>query len=255
MNVSELTKRIESAQAGARIHLPAGRLQGLWVLRQGITLIGAGPEHTIIDAHGRGAVFVVEAGTADVCLQGMTLTGGNSRAGGAVATHHGAQVTLRDCRFAHNRASNGRGGAINIQRGSVRLERCELVQNTASEGGAVFVGEDAQADLRNCWLAQNSAERGGALAFGDGARVHIEDTRLEENEAVRTAHHMYTFGDATRRPHIRLCRVVFGEVSADGPRIVNDSDFEAEIQLDQTTWPSDSSDTSAKASKRKFTLH
>lgn len=255
MTPNELTQRIETAEAGATLHLPQGRFEGLWVLKRPITLVGAGAGRTIMDAGGRGAVFVVEAAEGGVRLDGMTLTGGRSRAGGGLATHHGATVTLSRCCLQANQAANGRGGGVNIQRGAVHLLGCELNGNSASEGGAIFVGEDAEARIEGCWLAQNSAERGGALAFGDGARVHIADTRLEENEAVRKAHHMYTFGDATRRPYIHLCRVIFGEVSAEGPRIVNDSDFEAQIELDHTEWPSDSSDTSAKAQRRRFTLH
>ena len=64
----------------------------------------------------------------------------------------------------------------------------------------------------------------------------------------------YTYGSSAQRPKLTLVQVVFGEVAAEGPSIVNDSDFKAEIELDGTVWPSDSPNT-AKPKRRRFTLH
>lgn len=255
MDATELARRIRDAPDGAEIVLPAGRIEGTFVLGRAVRLVGAGPGETVIDgAHG-GAVFAVDAKEAQVHLRGMTITGGRSRVGGGVSVDNGARVRLERCRLEDNRASAGRGGAVNIDRGRLELVDCELAHNRAQEGGAVFVGGDVQALLQRCWFAQNAAERGGGLCVGGGARVRVEDTRFEENQAVRKAHHLFTWGSASNQPHITLVRVVFGDVSAEGPRIVNDSDFKADIVLEHTTWPDDSARVATKRARRKFTLH
>lgn len=255
MDAQELAQRLRTAEEGARIELPAGRIEGTFVLPRAVTLVGQGASETVIDGKGRGAVFSVDAVGTPVRLEGMTITGGRSRAGGGLSIDNGAQVSLRRVRLEDNRAASGRGGAINLDRGRIALERCELVMNRAIEGGAIFVGGDAEGALHECWLAQNSAERGGALGITGGARVRLEACRLEENQAARKAHHLYTWGSSASRPQIELVKVAFGDVRSEGASIVNESDFKAEFTLEHTTWPSDSEKPAAKRVRRKFTLH
>lgn len=255
MDALELAQRIRNARPGTELRLPEGLIRGAFVVPRAVTLVGAGPGRTILDAGGRGAVLAVDAKGEQVVLRNLTIRGGRSRGGGGVSIDNGARVTLLDCRLEGNVAASGRGGAINIDRGRIELEGCELIGNRATEGGAVFVGGDAQASLRSCFLAQNSAERGGAFAFTGGARVSVVDTRLEENHAARKGHHLYTLGSSAQRPHVRLTNVVFGEVSAEGPRIVDESDFKAEFEIERTAWPEDSAKLSVKRTKRRPTLH
>ncbi len=250
-----LARRIEAAPAHGTIQLPEGRIQGSWSLKRSIRLIGAGSGRTILQASPGEGLLSIDAEDGNVHLEGLTLTGGQRQMGGAICMHSDTRLVVKDCRLADNSAPHGRGGAIYATNGLVALLQCELVDNHAVYGGAIFIGERAEAALRHCWVACNFAERGGALAFWDGAQVRIEDTRLEENQAVRRAHHMYMVGNATRRPNILLRRVIFGEVSAEGARIVNDSDFQADIELEQTEWPDDSTTTFMKNRKRKLTLH
>lgn len=252
---AELARRIDGAPAGATIRLPAGRIRGSWLIQRDIRLIGDGSGRTILEASPGEGVLNIDAEGADVHLEGLALTGGRRKMGGAICMRSDTHLSLKDCRLDENSAPHGRGGAIYASGGTVNLSRCQLTNNNSVHGGAIFVGDCAAATLLSCWLACNFAVRGGALAFWDGAQVRIEDTRLEENHAVRRAHHMYMFGNATRRPNILLRRVIFGEVSADGPRIVNDSDFQADIELDNTEWPDDSTTTFIRSPRHKLTLH
>ncbi len=256
MDQFELSQRIRNAQPGTEIHLPPGRIEGAFVVPRAVTLIGAGRDETIIDGGGRGAVLAIDAANGETRLEGLTITGGRSRGGGGLSLDNGARVYVRDCRLTGNSAAAGRGGGANVDRGELHLEACELLDNHATEGGAVFIGGNAKGSLRDCFVAQNSAERGGGLAFSGGAQVRIEQTRLEENQAARKGHHLYTWGTSASRPRIVLAHVVFGDVSADGARIVNASDFKAEYELEHTAWPEDSEPAStARPRRRKFTLH
>jgi hypothetical protein len=252
MDAIELQKLIRDTPDGGELTLPAGTIHGTLVINKSLTLVGAGPEHTTLDAAGRGPVIAVDGG--DVTLKGLRITGGKGRSGGGVSVDNGARVQLIECHLVGNAASTGRGGGVNVDKGAVRLSRCHLLENRADEGGAIYVGGDAEGELEGCLLAQNSAERGGAVSVTDGANVLLENCRLDENHAARKGHHLFAYGSSARRPKILLVQVVFAEVSADGASIVNDSDFKAEIEVDGTVWPADSQNT-AKVRRRRFTLH
>jgi len=252
MDAQELQRLIKDTPEGGELTLPEGTIAGGVVLKRSITLVGAGPERTILDAGGRGTVLSVDGG--EVTVKGVRITGGKSTRGGGVSIDNGARVALIDCHLTGNGANAGKGGAVNVDRGAVRLLRCHFLDNRADEGGAVFIGGTAEGELEGCYFAQNSAERGGALSLTGGAKVRLEHCRLDENLGARKGHHLYTYGSSAQRPKLTLVQVVFGEVAAEGPSIVNDSDFKAEIELDGTVWPSDSPNT-AKPKRRRFTLH
>lgn len=52
-----------------------------------------------------------------------------------------------------NRALRGRGGGIAVDRGRVKLVRCEVRDNEALDGGGIYVGGDGRAELVDCSIA------------------------------------------------------------------------------------------------------
>lgn len=251
MTASDLQERIDAAEPGAVIVLPAGRIEGRLVIPRAVTLRGAGREATVIDAVSRGPVIAVDASQGEVHLEDLTLTGGRNRQGGGVSADNGAKVHLTRVALVKNVAS-GQGGAVAVDRGAVHLVECSVTDNEALEGGALFVGGDATASVRGSVLGNNRAQRGGALAVLDGADVVLADTRLEANHAG-AGHHIHTRGTSARSPNLTLARVTLAPVLGDGPSISQDRAFPSQIVLEGTEWPSDSPHPPTK--RRRGQLH
>ena len=112
-----------------------------------------------------------------VVIAGLTLRNGRamgpSGLGGAIFMG-GAALTLRDCVISGNAATSGGALGIDAQQGnsgiaSVKLVRCEFVENTGQFGGALYVlGQYGQVPLaaEQCVFRNNSAT-------GDGGAVHL----------------------------------------------------------------------------------
>ena len=111
----------------------------------------------------------------------------SSGSAGAIAINPGwmsestsAPIVIEDCVFDGNSA-NVNGGAVRTWKVRVRITGCEFRENTASEGGAVYVGdEDAtgEAYITDCVFVGNEATKGGAIA---AAHKHTEISGCEFN--------------------------------------------------------------------------
>ncbi|WP_043308504.1 CSLREA domain-containing protein [Pseudomonas sp. ML96] len=128
-----------------------------------VTILGAGPEQTLIDSKRLDRLFDVQP-DASLSLRGLTLTGGLSvYDGGAIRNHgtlHAMDVTLRDNRtYAYVTNVQSRGGALanfaTAQLHHVRLE------NNLVDGGDMTMGQ------------------GGAL-YNEGT-LRVRDSRIERN--------------------------------------------------------------------------
>ena len=90
-----------------------------------VTIRGAGPDHTILDASGLGRHFVVRA---SVRIEGLTLRGGSSSTfGGSLSVEEGT-VDLAGLVFRDNSATAG-GSAIAWNGGDGRVANCLFVRN------------------------------------------------------------------------------------------------------------------------------
>ncbi|MCP4383755.1 MAG: hypothetical protein GY798_20475, partial [Hyphomicrobiales bacterium] len=80
-------------------------------------------------------------------------------------------VTGSEITFEDNRAGL-RGGAIAATDASiVRIDGCEMTDNSAKAGGAVSQEYEAQVVLKNCKFANNSASEGEADIDRNGVQL------------------------------------------------------------------------------------
>lgn len=251
MRAEELQQRIDETPEGGTLQLPPETVRGPIRIDRALTLVGAGADASWLDAEGEGPVITVGASAGAVALSGATLTGGR---GGALRLEGAARVRLEACELVDNETGNGRGGVARLDGGALHCVQCNLHRNRAVEAGAIHVGGNAQLVLDGCRLAQNAAERGGALVVTDSARVRLVRTRFDENQAYERGHHLLARGASDRRPSIALVDCVFGEVSFDGPRVVNDPDFAASLDIQNTAWPDDSKKSAPRRGRRHL-LH
>jgi predicted outer membrane repeat protein len=186
-----------NALGGGTINLPAGNYAlsiagpgedlaatGDLDILQGIIVKGAGSGTTIIHGDGSDRIFDVVT-TSFVAIQGVTLTGGNSDAGGAIRGAAGVNLGLGDVRLTGNH-STGDGGAINVvgaaSGGQLLLNGVLIQNNTAGGfGGGVFV-DGLTALVDSVTIADNSATAGG----GGAAIVDSLGTGLAGAVVTRT---------------------------------------------------------------------
>ena len=190
-----------------RINVPAGdfnltiegtdenqALTGDLNLRRSMTILGSGPEQTIIDAGGLDRVFDVVLG--NVILQGLTIQGGFVSSeedafefyGGGIRNE--ANLTLVDTVVTGNVAASGAGvanynGDLTVERSVVRSNGSE---NTLRGGGIFNHGyyDTANLELTETTISGNQANRGGGImndAFDGEANTTIRRSTISGNTA------------------------------------------------------------------------
>lgn len=132
---------------------------------------------TILDGQGQYSSVVTLEGynqkLQNVRLDGFTITGGGiqyANASGAGIYCGGVDDSnvIANCTIRNNHTSY-HGGGINLTASSPRIENCILAGNTATQGGAIFMGMsyDGTAHchplIRNCTITSNTATEGGGI--------------------------------------------------------------------------------------------
>lgn len=107
-------------------------------------------------------------------LNGCTITGGKSN-------QPGAGVWITD-----NGTLEAYGGA--------RLENNEGIYNTASSGGALYVGNGVSATLKDVHFIGNKAHSGGAIYVFRGTVTCTEETEFSNNEADQRGGAIHSHG-------------------------------------------------------------
>jgi CSLREA domain-containing protein len=138
-----------------------------------VTITGAGPLLTIIDANMGSGVLDVEASAT---ISGLTLRNGlESSIGGGLYAYSDTPITVvvRDAQITANRAGHG-GGVFVDGSADVTLERASISGNTGTtSGGAIEISTDAgvaagggSLTLRNVTVSDNVSGLYGVLNDG-----------------------------------------------------------------------------------------
>jgi predicted outer membrane repeat protein len=150
-----------------------------------LTILGAGAETTVIDANQLDRVIDVRP-NANLELNQLTLTGGNTEADGGALQSIDANVNILDTNFEHNTA--GSGGAISVSGTStLNLFNVVVSHNSANlNGGGITINAGATANILDTEVthnqAQNTASKGGGIE--SSGILHIANSNIQSNEAV-----------------------------------------------------------------------
>jgi hypothetical protein len=103
-----------------------------------------------------------------------------------VQVYVAAEVTLTGCLLTGGRGAGEGGGALDVQRGAVRLRACRLTRCRAPQGGAVRATGPALVELESCVLADNGADGvgGGGLFASRGAVIRGVGLTFSGNRAA-----------------------------------------------------------------------
>jgi CSLREA domain-containing protein len=128
-----------------------------------VTIVGRGPELTIVDANAIDRVFDLDTAGVTLTLRGLTVTGGSDAASGP--------------QF---------GGGIRAAQGSLSLQSCVVRGNefvNVNQGSAIYSASGGAEDLTeivDSWITENS---GGIDALCLGT-AHIERTTVSGNSSA-----------------------------------------------------------------------
>ena len=130
-----------------------------------------------------------------------TLTGGNitdntAKYGGGVYYDEGGETLKLSNVTIRENTSNHRGGGIYIWHGTVQLNSCTVSENTAKDGGAVYITDECKLDASNTVFEKNKSTNAGG-----GAIVNMEDLVLSSctftsNTAENNGGAIYNAGTA-----------------------------------------------------------
>jgi hypothetical protein len=155
-----------------------------------VTVIGAGPESTVLNGGGIGRVVAVET-RSEVELRGLRITNVPGPVSGGIS--NGAVLTLVNVSVTGNHVNyDGAGienfGTLTLIDSSVTDNHCGS-QFTAGDGGGISNrgGPDVRASvtLRGSTVSGNTAFRGGGIASRvGGSTVTLEDSTVSGNTAT-----------------------------------------------------------------------
>ena len=139
-----------------------------------LTLRALNPGRAVLDGQGtRGVLFVGIGQDASqfVVLDGLTITGGATRADGAGLWIGIGAVHARGCTFTSNAALD-------------RSSTSQQISQGGYDGGAVFISSSATLFAETTRSEANTASsRGGAVYVSSGARLRMEACTLQGNQA------------------------------------------------------------------------
>ncbi|HEY1012678.1 MAG TPA: right-handed parallel beta-helix repeat-containing protein, partial [Herpetosiphonaceae bacterium] len=189
------------------------------------TSIDGGSQITLT-ASGTRLFFVNEGVSFN--LSNITLSNGDSTAGGGAIESFGADLTLRGVRLVNNAALTT-GGAISCARGteggSLTIADSTLTANRASRGGGIFndrcdlrvtdssvsgnegggisISEDSTATLSRVTLNGNVAGHGGGIE--NSGNLTVADSLIASNEVTGSGGGIWNIGGsvALRRTTVR----------------------------------------------------
>ena len=200
-NHSSISAAIAGAGSGGTVSVCGGTWAESLTISDAVSLVGIGVPEIYVPGGGSGATLVVTGGT--VTLTGLRLTGGaGTDYNGDSATEGGNLLVLGGTVNAHNVLLNSGysavgGGAAVISPGSAQFDGCEFTLNAAGDGGALYVGSQAQVTLVDSTFHNNSADNnGGAVYLGPQAELTVNGDTYTSNYAAADGGAIYVGPDA-----------------------------------------------------------
>jgi hypothetical protein len=136
---------------------------------------------------------VTVAGTANIRIDGFTISGGRAIGSGALQRYGGGLLTsgasgtviIANCLFVENAApSNGQGGGAFVNNGSAVFDHCTFANNMASDLGGGWACSGGSPVLDSCVFRFNTAYAGGGACCLDNATPVIRNCTFESNSAI-----------------------------------------------------------------------
>ncbi|NJL15275.1 MAG: T9SS type A sorting domain-containing protein [Microscillaceae bacterium] len=126
-------------------------------------------------------LLYIEVNAQFVYLSRLTFQNGVADFGGAIR-NEGAFLDIYDCKFLNNRATNSGGAILNTTPNSLEMGFTLFQGNIASNQGGAILTDGYNAWFNNAFI-DNSAEQGGAVFIGNSGQGEISNTTFSGNQA------------------------------------------------------------------------
>ena len=169
----------------------AGLTGDLDILKS-MTIHGAGPGSTVVDAGGLDRVFQI-ASDATVAIDGVAIRGGNvlnpvNPWGGGLLVE--GNLTLTNVVVTGNQANAG--GGIDL-RGTLQIDRSTISENVASDYG-VTNAEGGGLNARNSSVTITNSTISGNVASVNSGGIYIQDGTLSMTNVTMSGNSRVTLG-------------------------------------------------------------
>ncbi len=153
-----------------------------------LSIIGAGPDLTIVSAKkAKDRAFDIP-GAVSVSLEGLRIVGGSApeeESGGGIRSSNG-NVSITDCIIEKCKAPDDAGG-FDMRGGTAILRRVWLTGNKCGDDGGAIDQDNGTLTLDSCALTKNSAKsEGGGIENSAGSLVLLNCT-ISGNKAGSNA--------------------------------------------------------------------
>lgn len=196
-------------EEGGVVRLGAGEVDGGVTLRKSLTLVGDGEASRLVGG-GTRVLRAVGEGVV-VTLEDLVVADGSADVGAGVLLVDGASLVARRVRFEAN-AARHKGGAIALSDGRCELLGCELVDNRAAMGGAIYVDGLGTLELQGGSIAGNKGTTGAGVHVADGALARL--TGVVFSDQAGDGLDVSVAGSLTRAPEVVLTQCQVGEVAS-----------------------------------------
>jgi len=154
------------------------------------------PDCVIIDADGRGRIFLFTDCDSTTSVVGFTLRNGRSDADGGAILCRDSSVRLSRLHILDSRARRG-GGLASLGRGGPHLIDCEIKGNEADlHGGGLYWDISGGGSIERSTIERNQALAGGGLACREADRLLITSVTFQGNEAASSGGAVWLGGGA-----------------------------------------------------------
>ena len=148
-----------------------------------ITIDGKG--HTL-DGDKQAAIFYIKNGLSNVVLKNLIFANGVKSNGGAIAAYETSYLTISNCTFKDNVATNAVGGAVMIEGNNCKITDSHFENNVApSSGGAIRIEGNSNTISNSIFTANKATESLGGAISSLGHRNVITGNKFTKNSAGR----------------------------------------------------------------------
>ncbi|ADZ09742.1 conserved repeat domain protein [Methanobacterium lacus] len=179
-----------TAKSNGRVQIARGTYNESNIqINRNMTIIGENQLNTIVDGQQSGNSIFTVATDVKLTIINLTLTNGTSRSGGAI--ENTGTLAVYNTTFTGNSETYGQGGAIDNSKGSnLTVDNCNFINNTASDNGGGAISNFGTATISNSNFTNNSATSsyggsnlGGAIENMYGATLNLDNCTFTNNIA------------------------------------------------------------------------
>ncbi|QUH18684.1 hypothetical protein [Alkaliphilus sp. B6464] len=156
------------------------------------TNVGYADKHIIIKRMNSSSRFNVSSETT---FQNLTFDGGGIATYNAYATTSG-KVTFQDVTFQNSLSESSGGGAIHVMNNTVDFNNCTFDNNTALEGGHIFVNNASTVNIDGSTFRNGHASNSGGAVMNSyyEATTNITNSVITENSAGKHGGGIFNMG-------------------------------------------------------------